>query len=96
MGISTASGIAEQKHVRLSNSIDNLSMVSGSLNDLLHRITGPTPTEVNTKKEDGLASLENVLNSGADRIYKKQEEALQLIAAIEKLLFGQSPIDING
>lgn len=87
-GSPTNSPTAEDKHFRLSNAINNLSLVSLALNELLRRICGPTPTEVSNKTDNAEPSLESVLNGGADRIYKRQEELLMQISSIEKTLFG--------
>ena len=76
------------KHVEIHSAIGRISMVSERLDVLMERITETSvPRDPEVSAKEGPPSLEQVLNSGPDRINFKIDEMLRKIDTITELLF---------
>ena len=81
--------VRREKHIELHDAIQQIGAISQQLDDLIHRIEGPSPTnpEGVKEKKEALPTLRDILDGGAGVIMEKTEDAHKRISRLNELLF---------
>ncbi len=80
--------IRREKHIEIHDAIQQIGTISQQLDDLIHRIEGPSPTDHEFAKEkESLPTLRDILDGGAGAIMEKTEDARKRISRLNELLF---------